>query len=143
MVFAVEEYFDSIRTIELDADLSRAAQRRFAPTRHVEVFQGDSAVVMPRILAPIKEPALFWLDGHYSGEGTAKGASHTPIRSELECIFRHPVSGHVILIDDVHCFTGENDYPTIEELRRIAFEHKPEWHFEVRDNIVRIHAPRR
>ena len=139
MVFAMQDEFAKIYTIELDENLSRAAQSGFAKFDHIEAIQGDSGEVLPQIMAHITEPCLFWLDGHYSGEGTAKGGSDTPILRELGCIFSHSVNGHVILIDDAHCFIGENDYPTIEELRRIALSNKPDWHFEVSDNIVRIH----
>lgn len=138
MVFAMQDEFGKIYTIELDEGLSKAAQRGFAKFDHIEAIQGDSGEVLPQIMSHITEPCLFWLDGHYSGEGTAQGRSDTPILRELECIFNHPVSGHVILIDDAHCFIGENDYPTIEELQRIALSNKPDWHFEVSDNIVII-----
>lgn len=139
MVFAMQDQFDKIYTIELDESLSRAAQRGFAKFEHIEAIQGDSGEVLPQIMAHITEPCLFWLDGHYSGEGTAKGLSDTPILRELGCILNHPVNRHVILIDDAHCFIGENDYPTIEELQRIALSNKPDCHFEVSDNIVIIH----
>lgn len=139
MVFAMQDEFDRIYTIELDEGLGEAAQRGFAKFDHIEAIQGDSGDVLPQIMKRITEPCLFWLDGHYSGEGTARGGSDTPILRELESIFKHPIDGHVILIDDAHCFIGENDYPTIEELRRIALDSKPDWHFEVSDNIVRIH----
>ena len=139
MVFAMRDDFDKIYTVELDENLFKAAQKGFSKFAHVEPVQGDSGEVLPQIMAGVSEPCLFWLDGHYSGEGTAKGRFDTPIVRELHCILSHPVAGHVILIDDAHCFVGENDYPTIEELRQLAVGKRPKWHFEVRDNIIRIH----
>jgi hypothetical protein len=82
---------------------------------------------------------LFWLDGHYSGGITAKGPLDTPIVKELDSILNHSVTGHVILIDDARCFVGENDYPTIDELREILHTERPRWVFEVKDDIIRIH----
>ncbi len=141
MVYAMQDDFDKIFTVELDENLFKAAQIGFSKFAHVQPVQGDSGDVLPQIMANINEPCLFWLDGHYSGDGTAKGRFDTPIVRELHCILDHPEPGHVILIDDAHCFVGENDYPTIEELRQLAIGKRPNWHFEVADNIVRIHPP--
>jgi len=49
------------------------------------------------------------------------------------------VEDHVILIDDAREFTGANDYPTIDELRKFVGDSMPGFHLEVRDDIVRIH----
>ena len=46
---------------------------------------------------------------------------------------------HVILIDDVKDFTGDNGYPTIEELRSFVLQYRPGWIFEVKNGIIRIH----
>ncbi|MCG2740183.1 MAG: hypothetical protein L6300_08080, partial [Syntrophaceae bacterium] len=79
------------------------------------------------------------LDSHYSGGETAKGKQETPIRRELLHIFSHPIAGHVILIDDAHCFDGTRDYPSLGELKNIILAARPSWVFEVRDDIIRSH----
>lgn len=107
--------FRSILTIELSEPLARAAARRLAPYRHIRVVQGDSAERLPEILRELGQPALFWLDGHYSGEGTARGRRETPLEEELRAITRHAVRGHVILIDDARLL-GTGDYPTRERI---------------------------
>lgn len=139
MVYAMQDEFDRIYTIELDDALFRAATERLAKFAHVTPLHGDSGEVLPRLLADISEPCVFWLDGHYSGEGTARGESDTPVLKELRAIFDHPIKNHVVLIDDVHCFTGENGYPTIDQLREIVKQAKPDWHFAVADGIIRAH----
>jgi len=65
----------------------------------------------------INEPALIWLDGHYSGGITGKSDINCPIYSELGAIFSTP-NDNVILIDDANCFDGTNDYPTYENLEK-------------------------
>ncbi len=60
---------------------------------------------------------IFWLDGHFVGEGTAKGKLNTPIVNELKAILNHKIKSHVILIDDSEYYNGKNDYPTIGELK--------------------------
>jgi hypothetical protein len=74
-------------------------------------------VRLPELLARVHEPALFWLDGHYSGGLTARGAKDTPLLEEIEAIAHHGVPGHVVLIDDARCL-GQGDYPTLEVLER-------------------------
>ena len=102
-------------------------------------MQGDSSKVLPELLDKIKKPCLFWLDGHYSGGITGKGDLNTPILNELKSIFSHQIKDHVILIDDARCFTGEEDYPTIKALKEFVIKNRPDWVFEVRNDIIRIH----
>jgi len=139
MVHAMKKSFSRIISFELDHDLAVQAQQRFANDPHIEIVEGDSGKLLDEHLATINEPCLFWLDGHYSGGITAKGALETPIKNELTAILSHPVDGHVILIDDARCFTGENDYPTLDELKNFVAERKPNHKFSVEHDAIRIH----
>ena len=139
MVHAMKKSFSRIISFELDHNLAVQAQQRFAGDNHIQIIQGDSGKLLGDYLATINEPCLFWLDGHYSGGITAKGALETPIKNELTAILSHPVDGHVILIDDARCFTGENDYPTLDELQNFVAQHKPNHKFSVEHDIIRIH----
>jgi hypothetical protein len=139
MVHAMNKSFSRIISFELDHNLATQAQQRFANDPHVEIVEGDSGKLLDEHLATINEPCLFWLDGHYSGGITAKGALETPIKNELTAILSHPVDGHVILIDDARCFTGENDYPTLDELKNFVAERKPNHKFSVEHDAIRIH----
>jgi hypothetical protein len=127
--------FRRIVTIELDANLAQRAGRRLARYPNIEVLHGDSATVLPRVLAAVNEPALFWLDGHYSGTGTARGASDTPLVQELQAIARHGVHGDVVLVDDARLL-GTGDYPGLEELRRLVAAFQPGGEVRVADDIV-------
>jgi len=138
MVEAMRRRFREVFSIELSPVLYRRACQRFAVCRNVHIVEGDSATALPRVLENVKEPALFWLDGHYSEGITAKGEKQTPILNELDAVFRHGVKGHAILIDDARCFDGTGDYPTLVELERFVRERWPDASFEVRDDIVRI-----
>ncbi|MDX6612604.1 MAG: hypothetical protein QOD75_1790, partial [Blastocatellia bacterium] len=117
MVHATRKTFDRIFSLEFDPTLCKSAQERFAGDKHISILQGDSGELLKELLPSINQPCLFWLDGHYSGGVTGKATLETPIRKELDHILNHPVAGHVILIDDARCFTGYNDYPTVDELR--------------------------
>lgn len=138
MVDAAQHNFATIYSIELDRALHDRARARFAGRHHVHLLHGDSGTVLPELLAEIAEPTLFWLDGHWSGGITAKGDKETPVIAECEAVLGHHVKGHVVLIDDARCFTGENDYPTIAEMRNLFATH-PSMSFEVEADVIRMH----
>ena len=78
----------------------------------------------------------FYLDGHYSGGGTAN--SENPIMTEIRAVLAWVRAGDcascqdggiinrrrrsVIVIDDARLFTGPNGYPTVLELQRAICE---------------------
>ena len=97
---------------------------------------------MPDLLHSISRPCLFWLDAHYCGSITAKGNSITPIIEELQHIFNHHINDHVILIDDARAFIGQNDYPTIDELKEFIYKHHQECIIEIKNDIIRIYQPK-
>ncbi|MEN6576474.1 MAG: hypothetical protein ABFD90_09030 [Phycisphaerales bacterium] len=141
MVYALIPYVTEIYSIELDPKHYGNARRRFAGYPNIHLFCGQSGEILPEILKGIREPCLFWLDAHWSGGSTAKGELETPIMQEIECILAHPLSArHVVLIDDARCFTGQNDYPTLETLRKRILAAHPDWLFEVKDDIIRTHC---
>jgi hypothetical protein len=140
MVSAMKDNFREIISIELGMSLFRRARRKFKRFGHIRILQGDSAQVLESLLPTLHERCLFWLDAHYSGGITAKGSQETPIVRELMQVLAHPVPGHVILIDDARCFTARNDYPAVGEIRDIVRQFHPEWVFECRQDIMRIHA---
>jgi len=105
-------------SIELADSYYLEAVRRFSTYPNVRLLHGDSGILLPQLVAELKQPALFWLDGHYSGGTTAKGQLETPISVELRAILNAPISGHIILIDDVRCFDGTHDYPYLDQLLR-------------------------
>jgi hypothetical protein len=139
MVEAIKTTFDRIYSIELDSTLYETAKQRFSKSRSITIIKGDSGRVLPELLRSIKSPCLFWLDAHYSSGITARGELETPIMKELQCILNHPIKQHVILIDDARLFVGQNDYPTIEELKRFVFNINPNLVIRIENNIIRVH----
>ena len=142
MVEAMRKTFDRLYSIEIDQGFYEEALDAFGRFTNIRIIKGDSGEVLPSILPEVKQPCLFWLDGHYSGPETGKGLLDTPITKELQQIFLHPIREHAILIDDAREFTGEGDYPSLDRLREFVRNSRPDWIFEVRDDIIRIH-PRR
>jgi hypothetical protein len=96
--------FASIYSIELCPHLASEAATRFKSQKHVSILKGDSSVVLRGICPLINRPAFFWLDGHWSGKGTARGGKDCPLLEELECISLLCAPSCTIAIDDARLF---------------------------------------
>jgi len=138
MIHAVKKKFKQIYSIELDENLYKKTKKRFAMNYHISIIQGDSTVQLKKILSNINKPCLFWLDAHYSGEGTTRGSFETPIVKEIDLILTHSKLDHVILIDDARLFTGKNDYPSITKIKKLISDHHKDKVFVIMDDIIRI-----
>lgn len=138
MIFAMKDKFSTIYSIELSEELAKKAQRRFHTYGYIEVVAGDSGEKLPLILGRLNKPCMFWLDGHYSGGITAKGASDTPVIKEVLAILDHKIKDHVILIDDARCFDGSDGYPAMDQLRELVLDRGPRYDFSVADDVIRI-----
>lgn len=125
-------------SIELAPKLADDAKRRFAKHSSVEVKQGDSAVLLPEVVSFLTEPALFWLDGHFSGGSTAN-SGESPIMKELDAVLAAGIA-HVILIDDARLFDGSDGYPTLRAVMEVVARRRPELKCTVHDDIIRVHG---
>ena len=138
MVEAMRRHFDRVISIELGDEMYRRAAARFAGFPAVQILHGDSAVVLRDVLETLDEPAVFWLDGHYSEGDTAQGDLDTPILQELEHVLGHRVTGHVVLVDDARLFDGTGHYPTVAEVAELVRSRRPAASIEVLDDMIRI-----
>ncbi len=138
MIARTRHLFERLYTIEVDATLHANATARFSSDAAVTVVLGDSAHQLPKILEQLSSPAVFWLDGHYSGGETGKGDLDTPIQTEVELILHHPVRGHVILVDDARLFNGTNDYPSLDGFRKQLLQLNSSYRFSVENDIIRF-----
>lgn len=116
MIDAQKNNFERLFSIELDDKLFAYAVEKFKHSDKIKIWHGDSGTVLSGIMKTINEPAIFWLDGHYSGDITALGDKECPILEEMEAIFNASRQNHLLLIDDARLFIGKNDYPTIPDL---------------------------
>lgn len=138
MIESQKGNFTKLVTIELDRDLYDAAKERFKMDSRVTVLHGDSGTELAGCLKELGEPVLYWLDGHYSGEGTAKDAGETPIERELSAIADRNNPRDVILIDDARLFGRRTGYPPIPQLERFVSERLPAQRLFVEDDIICI-----
>lgn len=144
MVEAMRGSFDQVYSIELGDELYKKAAEKFRGVKNVKLFHGDSAVEIEKIVNLLTGPALFWLDGHYSGGASVLGSEVTPIFNELKHIFKSSEQNHVIIIDDARCFTGEkfaetnSGYPTLSELETFIKKQRPWMKIEIADDMIRV-----
>lgn len=115
--WAFRHHFDTIYTIEVDPDLAELARSRFRKIPSIHPIEGDSAVQLANLCACLNSPTLFFLDGHYSGGFTGKGAKDCPIHEELSAILHHVKVPFRIVIDDARLFGTDPEYPTLDGLR--------------------------
>lgn len=138
MVEAMKVDFDHIYSVELSAEFYEKARSRFSKDTNIELIYGNSGTELHKIMDKINQAALFWLDGHYSGETTALGEVTTPIYEELQQIFDAEDRRHVILIDDARCFASDPAYPRIDDLFAFVKSRRSNVTITVLDDIIRI-----
>lgn len=137
-IFTLRRDFREIHSVELAPALHELNVRELGHLPHIHLHLGDSAKVLPRLIRGLRDPALFWLDGHFCAGPSARASSDTPISAELDQLLRQPVGNHVVLIDDARLFVGRDGYPSIAELREIVRRHRPAATFEVDLDIIRV-----
>jgi hypothetical protein len=138
MVDAMKNKFQRVVSIEIADGLYKRAKKMFENNLNVEIRLGDSGVVLEDVLKTLNEPAIFWLDGHYSGSVTGMADIETPIMAELKHIFLHSVQDHVILIDDARLFNGTRDYPELDELEQEVRKYWKNCYFKVDNDAIVI-----
>jgi hypothetical protein len=141
-ILALLDKFETIYTIELSQTLWNQAVEKLNKYNHIHVINGDSSKELRSVLNKISDRCLFWLDGHFSGGNTARGAKDSPIIEELETIRQHCRRDHIILIDDARCFNGSDGYPTLSDMKIMLHRINPNYIVKVRDDIIQAYLPK-
>lgn len=118
-------YAQRVLTVEVDGRLAERARQRFADTPKVQVVEGDALVEIPRIVGELREPALVWLDGHYSGGETGQGAEVEPALAIIKRLGGSAPAGTTIVVDDIRLFGLLPDFPRLDDLVVTAREAFP------------------
>ena len=125
-----------VYTLEPEPTLFANARRTLADLANVEVLNGTSEQLLPRLLETLRGDVNFWLDGHYSGGVTFKGEKDTPVVEELAALQRAlPRLGRVaVLVDDIRYFSPAtkiySGYPSLDFLVDWARANGFSWHIE-------------
>jgi hypothetical protein len=113
------EHAREVISVELHDELWQRAADRFAGQPGIEIRHGDASDVVPAVVAELTVAPLIWLDGHYSGEGTALGEENEPAAAILRSLGAVAPAGTTIVIDDLRLF-GTGQYARLDELVRSA-----------------------
>lgn len=132
--------FKQVYTIELEPGLAGEAAAFLKRWSNVEVICGDAVEALPKLFAENRSPgAVVFLDGHYSGAGTASTDMPEPALQELELL--QPLAARIgaILIDDFRSFGTEGGFPKKSELIGAAERLFPEFSLAVQyDQLVLV-----
>ena len=101
--FAMEPYFKTIHTIEIDNELYYSTKSRYSGNKII-FYLGDSSYLLEDICQKINTPTIFFLDGHWSAGDTGKGEKDCPLYDELTQIMNHFRSDAIIIVDDFRLF---------------------------------------
>jgi hypothetical protein len=136
-----KRHFEHVVTIEAARALYDRVQPRLA-AGGIDARFGSSENVLPEVVARLSGPALFWLDGHWSGGATFGEASQCPIMEELEAVLRHSPE-HLIFIDDARLFLApppppcdEQQWPSIFVIREHVNKISPTSWIGTFDDII-------
>ena len=104
---ALDVGFKNIISFDCSDYNHKLCQKRFQDKPDVVLVLGDSALELFQYIELINEPITFWLDAHWSGEGSPTGLVKNPLLYELNQIRRHQINTHTVIIDDVRLWRGE------------------------------------
>lgn len=110
-------------SIEIEPRLHALAVERFRDQQHVEIRLGDGMEIVPQLVSELDAPCLIWLDGHFSGGITGRGALDEPAVEILRRIeTERPPRGMTIVVDDLRVFGSEPSAPALDTLVAAARE---------------------
>lgn len=131
---------NSVVSLEPDPYLFRRASLRFKDDWRIRLLNDTSENALGEVLQRLNGSVCLWLDGHYSGGSTYRGAVDSPILSELKTIEAQAdrLESLVVLIDDFRDFpqgsqdteAAECSYPTRDWLLDWAQRNNMEWNIE-------------
>jgi hypothetical protein len=136
--WCLKERFRQIHTIEVDPTLASLARNRFRKSPSVNVIEGDSAFILPKLCKQLDAPCLFFLDGHYSGGITGMGSEECPILEELRAIFNNVTHPFRIVIDDARLFGSESSYPAVSTLEKFLAERENKMRIRIENDAILI-----
>jgi hypothetical protein len=135
----VRTAFKELHSVELDDGLYRGATERFRAYPNITIHHGTSDAFLKEFVPRLTKPALYWLDAHYSGDGTARADRDSPISEELAVCAKNWKDGSVILIDDAREFDGHHaSYPSVPEVEAIVKRENIKLRCVARRGIIRI-----
>lgn len=144
---ALADAIGQCTSIEIEHGHAGRASARFAQRPDITILEGDSRSLLSSLSEPNQSPAFYWLDGHWSGEGTGGADSPCALLAEIDIICRHNgIADNVVAIDDARLFGMPHSldptmlhFPRLSTVLRRLDEHGAQ-SFVVDDVIVAVPA---
>jgi len=137
--------FDVCYGIELAPHWAQVNRDRFNGMDRVTIFEGDSAKVLPKVLADLRQPVVINLDAHFCKTDPPVAKSKFPLWSELAYVTERPYAD-IILVDDIHTFgrrredlrfsKGDEEWEAVRPRRLVRELGRVERHEAVDDSYV-------
>ena len=103
-IIEMSNYFDKLYTIELSNNLYEQFQQKNYNKEKIKSILGDSSEKISEVITELQSDTIFFLDGHFSSCGTAKGSKDVPLIEELLVINELFHKESIIIIDDFRLF---------------------------------------
>ena len=133
--------FKNCWTIEANDTLFARTSLKLS-AKGIQAIHGNSIHSLQSMIHSLQAPALFWLDAHYSGDGTAGVENECPVIEEIK-IIDSSTHQHFILIDDARMFLkpppephNPDHWPTIDSVKRVLVEKHNDASVDVYDDVV-------
>lgn len=104
------DHFPKVFTIEFAKHIYESTSSAYAHVKNIEFLWGHTKEQLQLVVPLLKEPALFWLDAHWMGGGTAGENDECPLLEELQ-IINDSECEHFILINDARLFLSPPPSP--------------------------------
>jgi hypothetical protein len=119
--------FELVLSVEIYKPLYDYNVEAFKNYKNVKLFHGNSSDCLKVMIDQSVGRIIFWLDGHYSGNGTGIGDSTSPIIEELTIIKSSNKNDHCILIDDYRLFVDADGYPSFNLVKNLLLDINPKF----------------
>jgi hypothetical protein len=136
--------FEHVITIEADAVLFHRAQDSFLHAPNIQCILGNSPDRLAEVLDSLREPAMIWLDAHWSGGTTHGEGKQCPLLEELQALSLTDIE-HFVLIDDARLFLSPpppphlpKQWPNIAQIIELLLRGKQYFIVVVEDTIVAV-----
>jgi hypothetical protein len=142
------QHFDRVVTIENSKSIYERTSARHAALRNVRFLFGNSRDVLGGVVADLAAPAVFWLDGHWSGGETYGDGDECPVLDEIRAVDASPHE-HFVLIDDARLFASPpprphsaDAWPSIDAVIGTLKAGRPDGYVVLVDDVV-VRVPAR
>lgn len=134
--------FANVITIEASEAIWNRTRVKYSHKENIKFLYGKSEEMLAKVARSLNEPAVFWLDAHWSGSDTYGGNSICPIRQEIEAVLNASTQ-HFILVDDVRFFlappprpNNPDDWPSVGELLGDLHASRPDGYQAIIEDVL-------